>query len=357
MRKFFIMSGLLLGLPLSGVMLAGYPAGRYLEFPPVTRFIGHAPFSWTAFAVFALLIGFSIAPFIIRGSRKRLNISRTETGPFPWWGWLSCAGLAAAWALAWTRVPLFIELQPYTFVPPWLCYIVIVNALTYARTGTCMLLHRTGYFLLLFPASAAFWWFFEYLNRFVQNWYYAGVRFGALKYFILASLSFSTVLPAVLGTRDLLLSFPGLVLRFNQWTALRPRRPRLLALAGLVISAAGLGLIGILPDYLFPLLWVSPLVIIVSLQALSGERHILHDIGTGNWSVFVASILSALVCGVFWEMWNYYSLARWIYSVPLVHRFAVFEMPLLGYAGYLPFGLECAVIGEIIGGMAGNKKI
>jgi hypothetical protein len=48
-------------------------------------------------------------------------------------------------------------------------------------------------------------------------------------------------------------------------------------------------------------------------------------------------------------MWNYFSLAKWEYSIPLVHRFEVFEMPLLGYAGYLPFGLECLVIGHMIG--------
>jgi hypothetical protein len=29
-----------------------------------------------------------------------------------------------------------------------------------------------------------------------------------------------------------------------------------------------------------------------------------------------------------------------------VDRFPVFEMPLLGYAGYLPFGLEIALIGD-----------
>ena len=58
--------------------------------------------------------------------------------------------------------------------------------------------------------------------------------------------------------------------------------------------------------------------------------------------------LAALVCGFFWEMWNYFSLARWTYSVPLVQRFQLFEMPLLGYAGYLPFGLVCAIIGDAI---------
>jgi hypothetical protein len=34
--------------------------------------------------------------------------------------------------------------------------------------------------------------------------------------------------------------------------------------------------------------------------------------------------------------------------VPFVHRFQIFEMPLLGYAGYLPFGLECLIIMEML---------
>jgi len=54
-------------------------------------------------------------------------------------------------------------------------------------------------------------------------------------------------------------------------------------------------------------------------------------------------------------MWNFYSLARWTYSVPLVHRFQIFEMPLLGYAGYLPFGLECVLAGSLMEASADTK--
>jgi hypothetical protein len=43
-------------------------------------------------------------------------------------------------------------------------------------------------------------------------------------------------------------------------------------------------------------------------------------------------------------MWNYKSLSHWEYALPFVHRFKIFEMPLLGYAGYLPFGLECLAV-------------
>jgi hypothetical protein len=46
-------------------------------------------------------------------------------------------------------------------------------------------------------------------------------------------------------------------------------------------------------------------------------------------------------------MWNSGSLAHWEYGIPFTHRFQLFEMPLLGYAGYLPFGLECVAVVQL----------
>jgi len=39
-------------------------------------------------------------------------------------------------------------------------------------------------------------------------------------------------------------------------------------------------------------------------------------------------------------MWNYYSFPKWVYHTPGTGFLRVFEMPLLGYGGYVPFGLE-----------------
>ena len=58
--------------------------------------------------------------------------------------------------------------------------------------------------------------------------------------------------------------------------------------------------------------------------------------------------MAALVCGFFWELWNYRSLVHWEYSVPFVQRFQLFHMPVLGYAGYLPFGLECLALAGLL---------
>jgi hypothetical protein len=34
-------------------------------------------------------------------------------------------------------------------------------------------------------------------------------------------------------------------------------------------------------------------------------------------------------------------------SIPYVQVFHIFEMPLLGYAGYLPFGLKCYCVANL----------
>jgi hypothetical protein len=211
-----------------------------------------------------------------------------------------------------------------------------------------MMINRPGYFLLLFPVSAMFWWFFEYLNRFVQNWHYVGGDFTSWEYFLYATLSFSTVLPAVLGTRDLILNSSWIEKGFKRFLKINKVKYKPVAITCLVLSGVGLLGVGVWPDYLFPLLWISPFLILISIMTLFGENHALSDIAGGDWRIVISSALAAFICGFFWEMWNYYSLAKWVYSVPFVHRFQIFEMPVLGYAGYLPFGLECAVIGAII---------
>ncbi|MCP4751442.1 MAG: hypothetical protein GY866_11145 [Proteobacteria bacterium] len=339
----------LLGLPMMGIVLARYPISRYLEFPPETRYVDKLSFSRIVFVVYALVILAAIIPLVLRGigSIRRFAARPAPVRSFPWWGWVGVVSNASTWFLAWTRLPWFEGFQPYTFTPLWLSYILAVNALTYRRTGRCMMIHRPGFFLRLFPISAAFWWFFEYLNRFVQNWFYVEVRHGPWDYFWLATVSFSTVLPAVLGTRDWLSSFSWMESGFKDFFRIEPPHPRAMATVVLAISGTGLACIGILPNLLFPLLWMSPLLIFISLQSLAGQRHVLSNTVQGDWSFAVASALAALLCGGFWEMWNFYSLTKWEYAVPLVHKFQVFEMPILGYAGYLPFGLECSVLGGL----------
>jgi len=350
---------LILLLPLAGAAGAGKALSPYLLFPPRTPDVRHAPLSLPVLLGLSLLILAATAPFI-----RRLVSFRPEAGPrkaprpFPWWGWAGLAAMAVSWLLAWSRFPWMGALQAHTFTPLWACYILAINALSFRRTGECLLLSRTRRFFLLFPVSAAFWWSFEYLNRFVGNWHYLDPPgFGPAEYFLFATLPFATVLPAVLSTRELLLSFPRVDGAYREWSPFFPAHPRAIAAAALLLSCAGLLAVGIVPDLVFPLVWIAPPMTLVALAALRREPHALSGIAAGDWRPFAASSFAALACGFFWEMWNYGSLAKWVYAIPYVGALHLFEMPLPGYAGYLPFGVLCAEVGDrLLGGFPEKKN-
>jgi len=346
---------LLIGLPLLGIVLTGQPIDRYLEFPPQTRYVHHPPFSWTVFIPLALLITGSVGPFLVLTARSHVNLETYfrshERGltsqAFPWWGWCGAALTATSWLLAWNRFAWFELLQPFTFTPLWFGYILLVNAWTFSRMGRCMMLDRPRYFLSLFPLSSGFWWFFEYLNRFVNNWYYITAQaFTPLEYVVHATVAFSTVLPAVLGTVELLASYPRIGFGLDRLPPLLHTDVKKVGWGVLLLACGGLTGIGIWPSYLFPLVWVAPLLVITSLQMIVGEETIFSSIRYGDWTSLWFAALAALVCGVFWEMWNYKSLSHWEYAIPFVHGYKIFEMPILGYAGYLPFGLECVAVAQ-----------
>jgi hypothetical protein len=110
------------------------------------------------------------------------------------------------------------------------------------------------------------------------------------------------------------------------------------------LGSLGLAGIGVWPDLLFPLVWVAPLVMLTCVDHLNGDCPLLTLWGKGDYRHLVGPAAAALICGFFWELWNLGSLAKWRYSLPYVQWGHLFEMPLLGYGGYLPFGILCWLV-------------
>ena len=343
----------LTGLPLIGAWLAGHPFADYLQFPPQPTQANEFPFSWPIFFLYLVLETplYAACGFLLW--RCRLAVSRFH--PFPHWGRPALLWLLLAWYLSWTRPEWLGPLRDWTFTPLWLGYIFVVNAFCEYVRGWSPLTRYPRFFLGLFPLSALFWWYFEYLNRFVGNWQYLGVEnLTPWQYFWRATLPFGTVLPAVVSTIVLLGAFFGPA---RGVPSLCLRHPRAWAWAALILAGGGLIGVGVWPQWCYPLLWVAPLVLFVSLQVLLGERTYFYPLRQGRWEIVAVPMLAALICGFFWEMWNYWSWPKWVYHVPWVGRFKVFEMPILGYAGYLPFGLECAVVADWWGRLCGQRDI
>jgi len=269
---------------------------------------------------------------------------------WPWHGWAGLLLLAVCWPLNWGMD------GPRThilFFPLWLGYILVVDALTARQRGDSLLLRSRRRFAGLFLVSAPAWWLFELLNWRTQNWHYQGRElFSNLEYAVLASISFSTVIPAVFVTARWLSGF-AFVRRFSAGRPVPESTVRrmLMLLAGGLLLALTLAL----PRYFFPFVWVAPYLVTAALNGLLGHRTLERDAARGNRAPHLSLALGALLCGLSWALWNLWAFPRWVYTVPFVDFAHVFEMPLLGYGGYIPFGLELFALYHLVSGLLGGR--
>ena len=265
---------------------------------------------------------------------------------FAWHGWLGLALMATFWTLNWGLPGLRTH---WGFFPMWLGYCLLVDGLVYFRTGTSLLTRSWCKYIGLFLVSAPAWWLFEALNWRLQNWIYqGGEQFSWLKYSLLATLSFTTVIPAVFGSAELLSSF-SFWKRVGRGPRIAPDQK-----TTLVFFFTGWLMFGLMlawPQYFFPFIWISVYFILEPLNVWLGNRNLAQYTGEGNWRPVLALWSGVLLTGFFWEMWNFFSYPKWIYQVPWGNCCHVFEMPLLGYGGYLPFALELFALYHLVAGL------
>ncbi|NIV14482.1 MAG: hypothetical protein GWN62_25365 [Aliifodinibius sp.] len=209
-------------------------------------------------------------------------------------------------------------------------------------------------YLGLFAISVISWWLFEFFNWRLQNWVYLGKEnFSNLVFAILATFSFSSVVPAVFGTAELVGSFARIKDLQPGW---RLRSTRRTVLFFFILGWFMLILMLAWPRYFFPFMWLSVFFIIEPINVWLGNRTLAKSVHYGDWRPVFALWFGALICGFFWEMWNFYSYPKWIYQIPFVDFGQIFEMPILGYGGYLPFAMELYALYHFIVGFTGRKR-
>jgi len=260
---------------------------------------------------------------------------RHKAGHWPAHGWIGLVLLAVCWPLNWTLPGIR---TAYLFFPLWLGYILVVDALVQVRTGNSISTTSRKNFVLMFVVSAPVWWLFELINLRTANWEYLGRElFSSFQFNLLSTISFSIVVPAVFETAALIRSF--------DWMQRLRTGPRVAATSGVFLGlfAIGLAMLSAMlvwPKIFYPFTWTALVFILEPINHWTGRPHFLEELRQGDWRTVTSLLLAALVCGLFWEMWNYYSFPKWIYHIPVLGFWRIFEMPLLGYGGYVPFALE-----------------
>jgi len=270
---------------------------------------------------------------------------------FPFYGWTGFLLIIVFWYLNWFLTGLRTD---WAFFPLWLGFCLAADALVYTRKGTSLIHRSIKKFILLFVISAPVWWLFELFNSFTQNWFYDGRQyFTDLQFFILASISFSTVIPAVFEAAELAGTFKW-IRNLKTYKRLEPTVSvaRIFFFLGILTLVLEI----IFPKVFYPLIWITVYFLVEPVNIKMKNRTLLHYIHKGNWKPVAALWIGCLICASFWEMWNYYSYPKWTYTLPMVNFLHVFEMPLLGYIGYLPFSLELFAVYNSINGIFGKGK-
>lgn len=372
--------GLLLIIPFISRSMIGIPPG-FFSFPMKVHYIQHAPFSLFASLIFVTLYFIYIffifflalnAQSKVEDHRQYSPASASTNGwyfenpraiqpkksYFPYWGYIGIILNLSAWYIAWAKPLSMGVISQYTFSPLWLGFALALDGLVFYRKGVSIFAASKTQFFLICLLSSLTWWFFEYCNMYVQNWWYQlNESLTGIQKFFAGTAAFITVTPAILEMTALLTTFPFIPDHFSNGSVILGKgRGWVKSLLAIVIGSVSWFLVPLYPNELFFLIWISTLLICEGALGLAGIATPVSEMGKGRFGQFIVLNGSALLCGFLWEMWNYYSYPKWYYTVPYIQGPQLFEMPLVGFLGYLTFGPLTFSLLQILWLLIFNKK-
>ena len=241
----------------------------------------------------------------------------------------------------------FLKMEPvhnlyYLFA--WWSYIFFIDGVIYLIRGESLIISRTGQFFKLLLWSAFIWFIFELLNLRLQNWHYINIPSSDYLRWTGYILSYATVLPGIFETAELIETI-GLF----EKSKTKPLKITSKLLNGLMITGSAFALMAmLLPKYCFWMIWGGFIFLLEPINYRLGLNSLLKDWAQGSLKKFYMLLLAGFICGFFWEFWNFWAGAKWVYTVPFVGDWKIFEMPVLGFLGFPVFAVECHIIYSFI---------
>jgi len=221
----------------------------------------------------------------------------------------------------------------YSFA--WWSYILFCDAWLSRHYGRAsLILNRDAPRLM--GLSVVIWVSFEVYNFRLHNWHYVELPSEAALRWAGYAVAYATVLPGVLVTWNLLRAI-------GSDDGSTRGKPLPASLAGSLLwgGLAASILPWLWPRYCFPLVWLGPTAFFSAINHRLGGEGILADLERNGPAKLYRLLGAGGLCGLLWELWNFWARSKWVYDVPFFDWLHLFEMPLAGFLGFLPFAVEC----------------
>ena len=226
--------------------------------------------------------------------------------------------------------------KTWFFSLAWWSFILIMDSLNYRRTRSSLLSGPFRNFLFTAFISVFVWLIFEIFNLRLENWSYQSLPESLplrwLGYFI----AFATVIPAMVEIALFIESFlKGKKLALFRLEA-TPLLLKIFFISGLIFFF----LFITWPRLFFPFAWLCFIFLLEPVNIWLRNESLWKDVEKRDWTRFWSWVFAGLAAGFLWEFWNFWAASRWVYSLPYLDFWRVFQMPVFGYTGFLPFALE-----------------
>ena len=228
----------------------------------------------------------------------------------------------------------------------WPGYVLFLEGVLTLQTGSSPVRRRPHHFALLCLASITIWSVFDWINfYYIGSWEYVGMPIESRwrRYWGYA-LAFGAVVPGMLMSGQVFMNLGW----FDRARSSSWRMPRWAKWVALTIGVAMFCWPFIRKAPVANLtLWTSLVFMLDPINLKLGRPAMFRDWQAGWYGRTLAAFAGGLACGLLWEFWNYWALAKWVYHLPFLgaaEHVKYFEMPVVGLLGFLPFGIECWVI-------------
>ena len=227
-------------------------------------------------------------------------------------------------------------MKTWFYIFAWWPLIIFLDGLNYRIKGSSPLSDSPGKFLFAAFISVPVWLVFELFNLRLRNWSYHDLPPELPLRWLGYVLAFASVIPALLELAALFQS----ALKDKSISFVRLKATPGWLNGYMVLGFLLLALSVLFPHLFFPFVWLGFIFLLDPVNYRLNIDSLLADMERRYGNRILSWLLAGLAAGVLWESLNFWAGSHWEYTIPYLNFGKIFQMPVFGYGGFLPFALE-----------------